>query len=358
MKKIVFLMMLAGLVYACGNTSSETNNDSAQKEEKVKSITAAGATFPLPFYNLSFKTYTKAGGPLLTYGGIGSGGGIRSLKDKVVDFGATDAFLSPEKESKMPSEIVHIPTCIGAVVVAFNIPGVESVNLSNQNLEDIFMGKITNWNDSRIAENNAGVAFPDLGITFVHRSDGSGTTYIFSNYMSKISPEWENTVGKGKSLKWPVGVGAKGNPGVAGTIKQTKGAIGYIGSEFAFSQKITFAKVQNSNGEFVLPSIESISASANGEIPTNTKIMLTNSSDPQAYPISGFTWLILYKEQNYDGRTKAQAKATLEFLSWLIEEEAQALAQKVNYAPIPTKTVGIAKDILKSVTYINEPILN
>ncbi len=340
MKKLLVLLVAAIMITSCNSGSDEN-----------VSITAAGATFPLPFYNLSFKKYTKDSGILLTYGGIGSGGGIKSLKDKVVDFGATDAFLNTKKEADMPSPIVHIPTCIGAVVIAYNLPGVDELKLSNQNLEDIFTGKITKWNDSLIQKSNPTTKLPSTEITVTHRSDGSGTTYIFSDFMCKISPRWEDEVGKGKSLKWPVGIGAKGNPGVAGTIKQTKGAIGYIGSEFAFSQNIAFAEVENSSGKFIKPSLESISASAQGEIPANTKRMLTNSSNPNAYPICGFTWLILYKEQNYNDRSKKQAEETVKFLSWIIEKEAQALAQQVNYAPLPEKTVKQAKAILKSITY-------
>ena len=219
------------------------------------------------------------------------------------------------------------------------------------------MGKITRWNDKKLKASNPGLSLPDLAVTVVQRSDGSGTTYIFSDFMSKISTEWESVVGRGKSLQWPVGIGAKGNPGVAGTIKQTEGAVGYIGSEFAFAQKIPFAQIENSAGNYVLPSLASISAAAQGEIPQDTKVMLTCSSDPDAYPISGFTWIILYKEQNYNGRSLAQAEETLNFLSWMIEKDAQALAQQVNYAQLPAKTVAQAKAILASVKYDGTPVL-
>ncbi|MBT4397891.1 MAG: phosphate ABC transporter substrate-binding protein PstS [Bacteroidetes bacterium] len=355
MKKLIGLLVALVLLASCNNANSDKKSEG--NESKAASITAAGATFPLPFYNLSFKNYTKGTGILLTYGGIGSGGGIRSLKDKVVDFGATDAFLNAEKEADMPAEIVHIPTCIGAVVIAFNLPGLEDLKLSNQNLEDIFMGLITNWDDSRLQTSNPGVSLPDIELTVVHRSDGSGTTYIFSDFMSKISTSWEAEVGRGKSLKWPVGLGAKGNPGVAGTIQQTKGSVGYIGSEFAFAQKISFAQVENSAGEFILPSLESISAAAKGDIPEDTKVMLTNSSDPEAYPISGFTWLILYKEQSYDGRSKVQAEETVKFLNWIIDRDAQALAQQVNYAPLPDKVVENARQILGEIVFKGEKLL-
>ncbi len=355
MKKLLGILVVVILFASCNNGNSDKKSD--KNKSKTVSITAAGATFPLPFYNLAIKNYSKATGILLTYGGIGSGGGIRSLKDKVVDFGATDAFLSKEKEAGMPAEIVHVPTCIGAVVIAYNLPGINDLKLSNENLSDIFMGKITKWNDQKIQKNNYEINLPDIDINVVHRSDGSGTTYIFSDYMSKISTNWKENVGRGKSLKWPTGMGAKGNPGVAGVVKQTKGAIAYIGSEFAFAQKISFAKIENSAGKYITPNLKSISAAAQGQIPADTKIMLTNSSDPNAYPISGFTWLILYKEQKYANRTKAQAEETLKFLSWIIEKDAQALAQQVNYAPLPEKTIIQAKEILKTVVFDGETIL-
>lgn len=354
MKSIIGIITVAILLTSCGSGSNSGNNEDGSK---TVSLTAAGATFPLPFYNLAIKNYSSEAGTLLTYGGVGSGGGIRSLRDQVVDFGATDAFMNADQEADMPAEIVHIPTCIGAVVIAYSLPGIEELKLSNQNLTDIFMGKITNWNDSRIKESNPGVSLPDLAVTVVHRSDGSGTTYIFSDFMSKISTDWEKEVGKGKSLKWPVGLGAKGNPGVAGTIKQTNGAVGYIGSEFAFAQKIPVAQVENSAGKYVMPSLASISAAAKGEIPGDTKVMLTCSSDPDAYPISGFTWLILYKEQAYNKRSKTQAEETLKFLSWIVEKDAQALAQQVNYAPLPEKTVAQARELLNSVVFDGQPLL-
>ena len=357
MKKSLFVLLIALGFVACNNNKS-LNQNANKQEVKTISITAAGATFPQPFYNLAFKTYTKKYGTLLTYGGIGSGGGIRSLKDKVVDFGATDAYLSKSKEATMPASIVHIPTCIGAVVIAFNLDGVTKLKLSNKNLEEIFMGVITNWNDSKLKSLNANINLPAIPITVVHRSDGSGTTNIFSDYMCKISPQWEAKVGRGKSLNWPIGIGAKGNPGVAGTIKQTKGAIGYIGSEFAFAQKITYASVENSSGNFIKPNMQSISAAAQGEIPDDTKIMLTNSSDANAYPISGFTWLILYKEQNYNGRTKRQAFETVKFIKWIINKDAQNLAQLVNYAPLPKKAIEKALQNLKSITYNDEILLS
>jgi phosphate transport system substrate-binding protein len=258
----------------------------------------------------------------------------------------------------MPADVVHIPTVLGAVVIAYNLPGVDGLKLTDELLEKIFMGDITKWNDPLIQKNNEELTMPDKDITFVHRSDGSGTTYIFSDYMTKVSTKWADVVGTGKSLQWPVGMGAKGNPGVAGTISQTEGAIGYIGSEYAFAQKIQTVKVQNSAGNYIEASIASVSAAAKATIPDDTRVMLTNSDDPEAYPISGFTWIILYKEQNYNGRSKAQALETVKFLDWLVSETAQGQAEKVHYAPLPEAAAQKAKAILRSITFDGAALLN
>ena len=348
-KSLLFILSIAALLSGC-------NSGGENKSEKVR-LSGAGATFPLPFYNLAIKKYNEKTAVQITYGGIGSGGGIRSLKDQVVDFGASDAFLTDEQVAEMPSGVLHVPTCIGAVVVAYNLPGVSGLKLTNDLLIDLFMGKVTNWNDDRLRLANPGVAFPDREITIVYRSDGSGTTQIFSDYLTRISEVWAGSIGTGKSLNWPVGIGAKGNPGVAGTISQTQGAIGYIGSEFALAQKIAMASLSNSSGNFVAPTIESISAAAKGVIPDDTRVMLTNSDDPEAYPISGFTWILLYKEQDYNNRSEAQARATVAYLDWIIGTDAQKLAPTVHYAPLPQTAVSLAKGILRTVTYKDTTIL-
>lgn len=353
--KALSLVFILAVLFSTFQGSAATSQSSSSAD-KV-SLTAAGATFPMPFYNLLFKMYGEKTGVVTTYGGIGSGGGIKSLTDKVVDFGATDGYLSDKAMSEMPAPIVHMPTCMGAVVIAYNLPGVDNIKLTNELLANIFLGKITKWNDPALVKNNPGLKFPNMAITIVHRSDGSGTTEIFSNYLTKVSKEWDEKVGAGKSLEWPVGLGAKGNPGVAGTISSTAGALGYVGSEYAFAQKIQMAQLQNAAGKYIQPTIASVSAAAKGEIPADTRVMLTNSSAPDAYPICGFTWLILYKDQNYNGRTFAQAEATLKLLDWMISPEAQSQAEKVNYAPLPKGAVEKAKVILRSVTYGGKPIL-
>jgi phosphate transport system substrate-binding protein len=350
MKKFQLLLtaiIAVALMAGCGGAGKEK----AKTNETAKAITGAGATFPQPFYNKIFKNYTEAQGLLVTYGGIGSGGGIRSLKDKIVDFGASDAFLDDEKLAEMPGEVLHIPTCLGAVVAAYNLPGKPELKFTPELMEGVFMGKITNWNDAKIAAVNPGVVLPNLAITVVYRSDGSGTTFIFSDYMSKVSADWNEKIGTGKALLWPVGIGAKGNPGVAGTISQTEGAIGYIGSEYAFAQDIPVASIQNLAGNFIKPSVESVSASAKGEMPADTRVSLTNTDAADGYPISSFTWLIIYKEQNYADRSQDQAIQTIKLIDWVIGSDAQKETTKVHYAPLPEAAVAKAKAVLSLVTY-------
>lgn len=345
-----FMIAVAAIaMVACGNGKKGTSGGS---------LAGAGGTFPLPYYNLAFKTYQDANKVDVTYGGIGSGGGIRSLKDKVVDFAASDAYLNDKEMKEMPAAVVHIPTCMGAVVLAYNLAQVKDLKLTGDIVADVYLGKITKWNDARIAAINPGVSLPDKKITPVYRSDGSGTTFIFSDYLTKISPEWSSKVGTGKSLKWPVGIAAKGNPGVAGTISQTDGAFGYVGSEYAFAQKISYAQLKNASGKFIAPSIASISAAAaSGNLPADTRCMITNSPAPDAYPISCFTWILVYKDQDYNGRSKERAESTLKLVDWMLSPEAQKLTGKVNYAPLPQSVIANAKAQLKTVTYKGEVIL-
>lgn len=347
MNKLLILILALGIT-ACGNSKKKTQSDI--------NITAAGATFPLPYYNLAFKTYKDSTGTSVTYGGIGSGGGIRSLKDRIVDFGGSDAYMSEEELRQMPAAVIQIPTCMGAVVLAYNLPEVQGLQLTGDIVADIYLGKITRWDDARIQAVNPGVQLPDQTINPVYRSDASGTTYIFSDYLTKVSPEWAKTVGTGKALKWPAGMAAKGNPGVAGTISQTPGSIGYVGSEYAFALKIAVAKLQNAAGNFIDPSLESISASAT-TIPADPHMTITNSPVADAYPISCFTWILLYQEQDYNNRTREQAQATVDLLNWLTDREAQEITTKVHYSPLPAAAVANAKTLLKSVTYQGTPLL-
>lgn len=352
MKKIfqsVMTLAIALMMVSCGANS---NNGGRKAQE----LSGAGATFPLPFYNVVFEKFAEVNGDAVAYGGIGSGGGIRNLRDKIVDFAGSDAFLS-DKEMKEMDPVIHIPTCMGAVVLAYNLDGVDNLRLSGDVIADIFAGEIKMWNDARLKELNPDAELPAEAIIPVFRSDGSGTTFIFTDYLTKVSPTWASKYGSGKSVNFSSGQAAKGNPGVAGVIKQTKNAIGYVGSEYAFAQKIPYAQIQNMRGEFVLPSSKSISAAASGEIPADTRCSITNADAAGAYPISTFTWMIIYKEQNYSDRSKEQAAATLDILKYILSDEIQAITSEVHYAPLPAKARELSLNNLKSVTYDGVSIL-
>ena len=352
MKKI-FLSIVA-LTFAMALTSCGGNTNNGAR--KAQQLSGAGATFPLPFYNVVFEQFAEVNGDAVAYGGIGSGGGVRNLRDKIVDFAGSDAFLS-EKEMSDMNPVIHIPTCMGAVVLAYNLEGVDELRLTGEIIADIFAGEIKMWNDERIKELNPQALLPSEAIIPVFRSDGSGTTFVFTDYLNKVSPMWASRFGAGKSVNFPAGQAAKGNPGVAGVIKQTKNSIGYVGSEYAFAQKIAYAKIQNQQGEFVAPSSASISASASGDIPSDTRTSITNSDAKGAYPISTFTWMIIYKEQNYSDRNKEQAIATLDLIQYILSDEAQKITAYVHYAPLPEKAKEISLSNLKTVTYNGEAIL-
>ena len=342
-------LAIALAVVSCGGGA-------ANGARKAQELSGAGATFPLPFYNVVFEQFAQVNGDAVAYGGIGSGGGVRNLRDKIVDFAGSDAFLSEKEMADMPS-VIHVPTCMGAVVLAYNLEGVNELNLSGEVIANIFAGEIKMWNDARIAALNPGVALPAEAIIPVFRSDGSGTTFVFTDYLTKVSPMWKEKFGAGKSVNFPSGQAAKGNPGVAGVIKQTKNAIGYVGSEYAFAQKIPYATLQNQRGEFVAPTAASISAAASGTIPADTRCSITNADAVGAYPISTFTWMIIYKEQNYSNRSKDQAIATLDLLQYILSDEAQSITSEVHYAPLPAKAKELSIANLKTVTYDGENIL-
>ena len=352
MKKI-FLSIVA-LTFAMALTSCGGNTNNGAR--KAQQLSGAGATFPLPFYNVVFEQFAEVNGDAVAYGGIGSGGGVRNLRDKIVDFAGSDAFLS-EKEMSDMNPVIHIPTCMGAVVLAYNLEGVDELRLTGDIIANIFAGEIKMWNDERIKELNPQALLPSEAIIPVFRSDGSGTTFVFTDYLNKVSPMWASRFGVGKSVNFPAGQAAKGNPGVAGVIKQTKNSIGYVGSEYAFAQKIAYAKIQNQQGEFVAPSSASISASASGDIPSDTRTSITDSDAKGAYPISTFTWMIIYKEQNYSDRSKEQAIATLDLIQYILSDEAQKITAYVHYAPLPEKAKEISLSNLKTVTYNGEAIL-
>lgn len=352
MKKIfssIMTLTIAVIMVSCGgNTTSNVR--------KTQELSGAGATFPLPFYNVVFEEFSNVNGDVVAYGGIGSGGGVRNLRDKIVDFAGSDAFLSDMEMAEM-DPVIHVPTCMGAVVLAYNLEGVSELKLSGEVIADIFAGNIKMWNDERLAALNPDVTLPAEAIIPVFRSDGSGTTFVFTDYLTKVSPMWSSNFGAGKSVNFPSGQAAKGNPGVAGVIKQTKNSIGYVGSEYAFAQKIPYARVQNLRGEYVLPSSATISAAASGEIPADTRCSITNADAAGAYPISTFTWMIIYKEQNYSDRSKEQAMATLDLLKYILSDEAQNITSEVHYAPLPAKAKELSMTNLKTVTFDGVAIL-
>jgi phosphate transport system substrate-binding protein len=319
-------------------------------------ILGAGATFPQPLYSKMFDVYNSETGVEVNYQGIGSGGGIRQLMNKIVDFGATDAFMHTKELTKAEGKIVHIPTCLGAVVVTYNLPGNPQLKMTPDIIADIYLGKITKWNDPRIKEVNPEVDLPKMEIVVVHRSDGSGTTFIFSDYLGKVSNQWRTKVGVGKSLEWPTGIGSKGNPGVAGMIKQLPGAIGYVEVTYALSNNMPVAVIRNAAGNFIEPNLESISLAADTKLPDDTRVSLTDTKAENGYPLSSFTWLILFQEQNYNGRDKAKAKATVDLIWWMIHD-AQQYAEPLHYAPLPDEAVTKAENILKTVTYNGKALL-
>ena len=328
------------LVAGCGDSSkvpAAGGTPAAASSRSGAALTGAGATFPNPLYSKWFSEYATKTGVRINYQPIGSGGGIRQLSENTVDFGATDAPMSDEELGKARSgAILHVPTALGAVVVTYNLPTITApLNLSGDVIAAIFQGQVTRWNDARIAALNNGVALPATDILVVHRSDGSGTSFVFTDYLSKVSAAWAKAPGKGKDVQWPVGLGAKGNEGVAGQVKQSPGAIGYIELAYASQNKLPTAHVKNVQGEFVAPSIASVTAAAAGAssaLPATTdyRISIVNAPGAGVYPIASFTWIILYQKQ----ADAAKGKLLVDFLKWALTD-GQAMEAPLDYAPLP-----------------------
>jgi phosphate transport system substrate-binding protein len=352
------VLALAGSMslYSCNNAGTDGKKaDSTSGDDNT--LLSAGSSFINPLYSKLFAEYNKINGLKVNYQSIGSGGGIQQLTAKTVDFGASDAVLNDEQTAKMTSPAIHIPQTAGAVVLSYNLEGVkDTLKLTPAVLSDIFMGKITKWNDAKISAINKGVKLPATAITIAHRSDGSGTSNIFTTYLSKVSEEWNTKVGKGSTVNWPVGLGGKGNEGVAGLIKQTPGAIGYIELAYAIQNGMAFAKMQNKAGNFITPSIASVTSAANIQIPADAKVSLTNTEAADGYPISGFTWALIYKEQKYNNRSMDRATKMLKLLWWNIHE-GQQYCEALHYAPLSPAAVTVAENQLKSATYDGKPIL-
>ena len=312
-------------------------------------LTGAGATFPYPIYSKWFSDYAQRTGVKINYQSIGSGGGIRQLSEQTVDFGASDSPMSDQElASAKGGPILHFPTVMGAVVITYNLPTLNRpLNLSGDVIADIFSGKITRWNDARIVAQNRGVTLPNSDILVVHRSDGSGTTYIFSDYLSAVSPSWSGSLGKGKEIKWPVGLGGKGNEGVAGQVKQTPASIGYVELAYAKQNKLPYANVRNAAGRFVSPSIASVTAAAAAmKLPKNTdyRVSIVNAPGTDSYPISSMTWILAYQNQ----QDRVKGAKLVNFLRWAYKD-GEKTASSLDYAPLPPAMVAQLQNRLKSI---------
>ena len=313
---------------------SDTSAAASPNSSGAVDLTGAGATFPNPIYQKWISDYVAKTGVKINYQSIGSGGGIRQIAEQTVDFGATDGPMSDaEMAGAKGGPIMHFPTVLGAVVMGYNLPGVTNLKLTGLAIADIFLGKITKWNDPRLATLNPGVSLPAADILVVHRSDGSGTSYVFTDYLTAVSPEWSRAAGRGKEVKWPAGIGAKGNEGVAGQVKQTPNSIGYMELAYAKQNNITHASVQNAAGQFVTASIPSISAAAeSAQLPPTTdwRVSIVNAPGAAAYPITSFTWLLVYRSQT----DATKGKKLKDFLRWAYAE-GEAMAGALDYGPLP-----------------------
>lgn len=336
MKVFSRLIVAASIIVATGTSAA------------AQDLTGAGATFPYPLYSKWFSDYAAKTGVRINYQSIGSGGGIRQLSEQTVDFGATDAPMSDAELAKAKGgAIMHIPTVLGAVVVTYNVPELKRpLRLDGITLADVFLGRITRWNDSRIAALNPGVRLPASDILVVHRSDGSGTSYVFTDYLAAVSPAWAAKPGKGKEVQWPVGLGGKGNEGVAGQVKQLPGSIGYVELAYAKQNKLAYADIRNAQGQFVAPTIAAVTAAAAGaaaKLPPNTdyRVSIVNASGKGAYPIASFTWLLVYRTQTDPGK----GKKLIDFVKWALTEGEKSAAV-LDYAPLPS---AMARQLLKQI---------
>src|SRR3984893_12807274 len=309
-------------------------------------INGAGATFPYPIYSKWFDEYARIDPSVrFNYQSIGSGGGQKQILAETVDFGASDGPMSDENLAKAPGKILHIPTVAGADVVAYNLPGDPALKFDSETIAGVFLGSIKKWNDPKLTALNPGVKLPDQEIVMVHRSDGSGTTYIWTDYLSKVSPEWKQKVGTNTSVNWPTGLGGKGKEGVGGQIKQTPGALGYVELFCAVQNKMPYADVKNASGEFVKASVESITAAmATAQIPDDFRFSMTNAPGKDAYPIAGATWLLVYEQQ----KDAMKGKKLVEFLKWATKD-GEKMARDLQYAPLPEK---VQERVLKRVDEI------
>lgn len=342
-------IILALFTAACGGGGGPVNPKEGAPGGAL-ALQGAGATFPYPLYSKWISEFNKKNKDVtIDYQSIGSGGGIKQITARTVDFGASDAPMTDEQLKEAPKELLHIPTVLGAVVVIYNLDGVSGLKLDGPTLAEIFTGKIKKWNDPKIAALNAGATLPATDIAVAHRSDGSGTTAIFVDYLSKISPEWKDKVGAGTSVNWPTGIGGKGNEGVTGTVKQTPGAIGYVEFIYAKQNNLSYAALKNAAGEFVEPSVDAVTAAAaavSKTIPDDLRVSITNAEGTGAYPISGFTYLLVYKDQD----DAAKGKAIADFLWWGLHD-GEGMAKDLFYAPLPAEVLAKAEAKVKLINH-------
>jgi phosphate transport system substrate-binding protein len=352
----VLLVSFAALASACSGERGGAGPGGGAPAGGTVRLQGAGATFPNPLYQKWLSEYGKANSAIrIDYQSIGSGGGIKQIKEQTVDFGATDAPMKDEDMKSAPGELLHIPTVLGAVVITYNLQGVtQPLRFSPDVIADIFLGKVKRWDDPRIKADNPGVNLPAADITVVHRSDGSGTSAVFTDYLSKVSPEWKEKVGSGTSPNWPVGLGGKGNEGVTGQVKQTPNTIGYVELAYAVQNKLPVALVKNASGNFVEPSLEAVTAAAAESLPTtppDLRVSITNAGGANAYPISSYTYILAYKDQ----KNAAKGKALVDFLWWGIHD-GEAFAKDLQYAPLPAEIVRRAEAQINSITSGGRPL--
>ena len=332
----MLLLLLSGSILAASGGSAVAQ----------LTMTGAGATFPYPIYSKWFDEYAKVDPSVrFNYQSIGSGGGQKQIIAQTVDFGASDGPMSDANLAKAPGKILHIPTVAGAVVITYNLPGNPTLKLDGPTIANIFLGNVTKWNDPAIASQNPGATLPSSDIIVVHRSDGSGTTFIFTDYLSKVSPDWKSKVGNSTAVRWPVGLGAKGNEGVSGQIEQTPGSFGYVELIYAAQNKMPIALLKNAAGNYVSPTPDSVTASlASAQIPDDFRFSMTNAPGPDAYPIDGVTWLLVYqKQENAD-----KGKKMVEFLKWALTS-GEDMAKSLDYAPLPK---ALRDRVLKRISEI------
>ncbi|HEY8183307.1 MAG TPA: phosphate ABC transporter substrate-binding protein PstS [Thermoanaerobaculia bacterium] len=345
MRKFAFILLI---VAACAKQEAPTEAGAGPAAKRTV-VTGAGATFPYPIYSKWFSDYAKAHPDVaVNYQSIGSGGGIKQLMAQTVFFGATDGPMTDEQLKSAPAPIMHFPTVLGAVVPAYNLPNVTAeLKFTGPLLADMYLGKVTKWNDAAIAKINPGVALPNLDITIVHRSDGSGTSYIWCDFLSKTSPEFKKKVGVATSVNWPAGVGAKGNEGVSGMVSQAPGSIGYVELIYAKQNDVTYGAVQNAAGEFVRATLESVTAAAASTaatMPADFRVSITNAAGKGVYPISSFTWILMYQNPT----DKLRGRIMVDFMNWALSD-GQKAAASLGYAPLPQQVIDLEKQALEKI---------